>query len=55
MKAISKFFSDLFELIAVLILVPLALMFKLLVVIGVFAFICSPLILIGFLVWVIAR
>lgn len=50
----KKFFSDLIELIAAIILVPLILLYKLVVFILLLALIASPLILIGYIVWVIA-
>ena len=50
----KQFFSDLFEIIAAIILVPLILLYKLVAFILVLALIVSPLILIGYIVWVIA-
>lgn len=49
-----KLLNNIAELIAVLILIPLILIFKLLVVVVVFAFLASPFILVGWLIWLVA-
>lgn len=49
-----KTLGTILELIAALILVPLALLFRLAVILIFFAFLASPLILLGFIVWAVA-
>lgn len=50
----KQFFSDLLEVLAAIILVPLVLLYKLIAFILILALIASPLILIGYVVWMIA-
>lgn len=50
-----KFLSNLVEAIAAVILVPLIIIYKLLGLVVIFTFLASPIILIGYIVWVIAQ
>ncbi len=55
MKPVGKFLGQLLELIVVLAVIPLALAFKLLVVLLFVTFLCSPFIALVLIVWLIAR
>lgn len=50
-----KVFEGIIELIALLIIAPILIIYRLLVVLVVFTFLASPVILLGLLIWVIAR
>ena len=55
MGKITKTAHELLDLVGIIILLPFIMLFKLSVVAILFAFLASPIILIGWIVWLIAR
>lgn len=48
-----KAFNSIIELITLLIIAPIIIIYRLLIVLFVFAFLASPVILLGWLIWLI--